>query len=43
MLKILISNFGSKKHSNNRILVSEVQKNNFCDQKKFLKFFDFWT
>ena len=43
ILKILISNFGSKKHSNRRILVSEVQKNNFCDQKKFLKFFDFWT
>ena len=43
ILKILISNFGSKKHSNRRILVSEVQKNNFCDQKKFLNFFDFWT
>ena len=43
ILKILISNFGSKKHSNRRILVSEVQKKNFCDQKKFLKFFNFWT
>ena len=43
ILKILISNFESKKHSNRRILVSEVQKNDFCDQKKFLKFFDFWT